>query len=198
METTTRCSICQKSTGAYFCTGCKSYFCMKDLKNHHETLLSELDVIVEDRNEFQEKLNKVAQQNHFSSPLFMQIDDWQRSMTDKVAQAADQVRQQLIEVLDSKRSEVINNFEKFSKDLLHLKETEDLYHDDLTRLQQTLYHLQEALKQLLQVPYIELHTEQSSQISWNRLIYIEEKFIKTVRQPTTGKLSNVTRIIFLN
>ena len=130
-----------KGAGAYFCTGCKAYFCMKDLKNHHGQLITELDILAEDRNALQEKLNKTTGQHHSSNAILAQIEEWQRTTIEKVKQAANQARQQVTTILGSERSKIVTNFEKFSKELVHLKETEDFYHDDLTLLQQMLLQL---------------------------------------------------------
>jgi len=105
---------------------------MKDLKNHHGQLVNELDILVEDRNALQDKLNKMTRENHSPSSVLSQIDEWQRTIIEKVKQAVDQARQQVTRILDSKRSEIAASFEKFSKELVYLKETEDFYHDDLT------------------------------------------------------------------
>ncbi len=183
MATTNRCSMCEKGAGAYFCTGCKAYFCMKDLKNHHGQLVNELDILVEDRNTLQEKLNKVTRQNDSPSPILSQIDEWQRATIEKVKQAANQARQQVTRILDFKHSEIAASFEKFSKELVHLKETEDFYHDDLTRLQQMLLVLNEDLKQLAQPSTIVLHTEQTNQLVWNHLIYVEQKSADATNKP---------------
>ncbi len=174
MAASNRCFACEKAPGAYFCTGCKVYFCMKDLKNHHGQLLHELDVLIEDRNDLQEKINKGNQQNPSANGLLSQIDEWQKVITAKVKQAADRARQQVITILDSKRMEITTKFETFSKELVHMKDTEEFVHDDLTRLQQMIQDLNQDLQQLAHSPSVELHTEQSNQVDWNRLIYVEQ------------------------
>lgn len=69
----------------------------------------------------------------------------------------------------------MTKFETFSKELVHMKETEEFVHDDLTRFQQMIQDLNQDLKQLAYPSSVELRTEQSNQIVWNRLIYIEQK-----------------------
>jgi hypothetical protein len=51
-----------------------------------------LDVLVEDRNDLQEKINKATQQNHSANGLLSQIDKWQKVTMAKVKQAADRAR----------------------------------------------------------------------------------------------------------
>jgi len=158
MAASNRCFTCEKAPGAYFCTGCKVYFCMKDLKNHHGQLLNELDVLVEDRNDLQEKINKDTQQNHSANGLLSQIDEWQKVTIANVEQAADRARQQVTTILNHKRTEITTKFETFSKELVHMKDTEDFVHDDLTRLQQMIQDLDQDLKQFAHLPSVELRT----------------------------------------
>ena len=196
MATSNRCFTCQKASGAYFCAGCKVYFCMKDLRNHHNQLLHELDVLVEDRNELHEQISKGAQQGHSVSGLLAQIDEWQKITVEKVKQAADRVRQQVSIIMNAKQTEITTKFETFSKELVHMKETEEFAHDDLTRLQQMIQDLNQDLKQLAHPPSVELRTEQSNQIDWNRLIYVVQKTSRIEPQvqpkPVIGLISFIT------
>ncbi len=182
MAASNRCFTCEKAPGAYFCTGCKVYFCMKDLKNHHGQLLNDLDVLAEDRNGLQEKINQAIQQNPPPDRLLSQIDEWQKATIEKVKHAADQARQQVNTILNARRSVILSKFEKFSKDLIHLKETEEFVHDDLTRLQGMIQDLNQDLQQLAHPSSIELCTEESNQVVWNCLIYVEQTPTHTQNQ----------------
>jgi vacuolar-type H+-ATPase subunit I/STV1 len=175
MATSEGCSMCEKGAGAYFCIGCKKHFCKKDFHNHRETLNNELYGYIEDRNTLQEKISKPNQQKNICSPLLLQIDEWQQQTIEKVKQAAEQARQQVMQILNSKGTEITSEFEKLSQELIQLKETEDFTEQDLKRLKQTINRLNEDLKQLAQAPTIELHREESQKIAWNCLIYVEDK-----------------------
>jgi len=72
---------------------------MKDLKIHNGQLLHQLDVLVEERNDLQEKINNSTQHKDFRSPLLLQIDEWQKMTMERVKQAAEQARRQVIEVV---------------------------------------------------------------------------------------------------
>jgi hypothetical protein len=155
---------------------------MKDLKNHHGQLLNDLDVLAEDRNGLQEKINQAIQQNPPPDRLLSQIDEWQKATIEKVKHAADQARQQVNTILNARRSVILSKFEKFSKDLIHLKETEEFVHDDLTRLQGMIQDLNQDLQQLAHPSSIELCTEESNQVVWNCLIYVEQTPTHTQNQ----------------
>jgi chromosome segregation ATPase len=192
MATSKQCSMCEKGTGKYFCIGCEEYFCKKDFHNHREILNNELDGFVEDRNTLQEKIAKATQQKNILSPLLLQIDDWQKKMIENVKQAAEQARQHVIRMLNSKQIEINSKFEKFSQELINLKETEDFVEPDLKRLKQTINQLNQDLKHLAQPPEIELHVEESQSVAWDRLIYVVEKtktnyYTKQRQQPEIGE-----------
>jgi hypothetical protein len=168
---------------------------MKDLKNHHGELLNGLDILTGDHNELHDKINKTDQQKHINNPLFKRIDDWQKVTIEKVKQAADQARQQVTTILNSKHLEITAKFETFSKELVHMKETEEFVHDDLTRLQQMNHQLNQDIKQLSQAPTIVLQTEQSDRVAWDRLIYVEQKYtdaekLQPQQQTTTSELTD--------
>jgi len=155
---------------------------MKDLKNHHGKLLNDLDVLAEDRNGLQEKINQATQQNPHPNRLLSQIDEWEKAIIEKVKHAADQARQQVTTILNARRSTILSKFETFLKDLIHMKETEEFVHDDLTRLRGMIQDLNQDLEQLAHLSSIELRTEQSNQVVWNRLIYVEQKSTDTQNQ----------------
>ncbi|CAF1468626.1 unnamed protein product [Rotaria sordida] len=174
-KTTNRCSMCQKEFGTSYCTGCGVYFCTKDFKSHRKILFGEMDVIIEHHNELHDKINKAIQHDDPNSPLFEQIDQWQNMMTEKVNLVAEHTRQQVSQLLNSKRIKITNDFKRFSQELVPLKETENFVEHDLTRLKYIIHQFNHELKQLTRPFTIELHTEQSDRIVWSQLIYAEEK-----------------------
>jgi len=188
MTTSKGCSMCPKRTGTYFCTGCHAHFCKKDFHNHRGMLNNQLDGFVEDRNALQEKITKATQQKDINSPLLSQIDQWQKVTIEKVKQAADQARQHVIQILDSKRVEITSDFEKFSKELIQLRETEDFVEQDLKRLKKTIDQINQDVKKLAQPSEIELHVDESQEIQWNRLIYVVDntKYV-AIQQQRMGK-----------
>jgi len=192
MATSKRCSTCNKGLGPMYCTGCDGYFCSKDFRTHREGMFTEMDKIVEERNRLQDAINNSAQRNDQQSPLIEQINKWENMIIKKVKQAAAQARQQVLDLLDSKRLKMTTEFKGFSQELASLKESEDYVEHDLTRLSQMISQFKQDLKQSTQPTAIELHTEQSDRINWDSLIYVEEKQTFTnyqqPQQQTTSKL----------
>jgi hypothetical protein len=192
MATSKRCSVCKKEMGSINCIGCDAYYCMKCFRTHREGLYTEMDRVVEERNKLQDEINKATQCNDQRSPLIAKINEWQETTIEKIKQVATQARQQVVHLMNCKRVKITTEFQTFSQELAHLKETENFVEHDLTRLKQMIEQLHHDLKQSVQPTTIELHKEQSDGIDWNRVIYVEEQRDRAVnqqRQPeATGKL----------
>jgi hypothetical protein len=164
---------------------------MKDFRTHREGLYTEMDGVVEERNKLQDAINKATQRNDQRSPLIAKINKWEETTIEKVKHVAAQARQQVVQLLNSKQVKITTEFQTFSQELAHLKETEDFVEHDLTRLKQMVEQFHQDLKQSVQPTNIVLRTEQSDGIDWNRIIYVEEKRAQTENQQrrpqATGK-----------
>ena len=70
-----------------------------------------------------------------------------------------------------------------------LQESEDYVEHDLERLNQKINQFKLDVKQSTQPTTIQLHTEQSDQINWATLIYVEEIRLNTAKnnQPIPSK-----------
>jgi hypothetical protein len=68
-----------------------------------------------------------------------------------------------------------NDFNRFSQELINLKQTENFVEHDVTRLKYMIHQFNQELKQLTKPLTIVLHTELSDRLVWSRLIYAEEK-----------------------
>jgi hypothetical protein len=155
---------------------------MKDFRTHREGLYTEMDGVVEERNKLQDAINKATPRNDQRSPLIAKINEWQETIIEKVKHVAAQARQQVVQLLNSKRVKITTEFQTFSQEVAHLKETEDFVEHDLTRLKQMVEQFHQDLKQSVQPTNIVLRTEQSDGIDWNRVIYVEEKRAQTENQ----------------
>jgi chromosome segregation ATPase len=182
--------MCDKGQGTCLCAGCKKHFCFKDFKSHRDMLFNEIEGIIENRNDLQEKINKASQHKDARSPLFAEIDTWQTITIEKVKAAAEQARQQAMKILNSKRTEIKTQFETLSQELIQRKDSENFVEDDIARLKKKIQHLNTDLKSLIQPPAIELHTEQSDQITWNRVIYVENKSVNIAKPSRFSQQSN--------
>jgi predicted RNase H-like nuclease (RuvC/YqgF family) len=175
MASSDRCSVCRKVAGTSICRGCKELFCDDDFKDHRGMLMNKLDELTVDRNDLQEKINKATSQNQSGSSLLSRIDEWQRTTIEKVKQAAEQARQQVLQIMNSKREEITRQFQTMSQEMKELRDTKSVVERDLAQLKQQIDQLNEDLKQLSQLPIVELNMKQSDKIEWRRMIRVEEK-----------------------
>jgi uncharacterized phage infection (PIP) family protein YhgE len=169
------CSVCRKGAGTSICRGCKELFCDDDFKDHRGMLINKLDELTADRNDLQEKINKATSHNQSSSSFLSRIDEWQQATIEKVKQAAEQARQQVSQIINSKREDITRQFQTMSQNMKQLRDTKGVVEHDLARLKQQIEQLNEDLKQLSQPPTVELNVKQSDKIEWHRMICVEEK-----------------------
>ncbi len=191
MATSKRCSVCNKELGPMHCTGCDEYFCWKDYKTHREGMFSMMDKIIEERNRLQDEINNRVQHNDQEDPLIAQIDQWQKNTIEKVKQVAAQARHQASELLNTKRFKINTEFKNFSQELAHLKESENYVEHDLKRLNQMISRFKQDLTQSAQPTTNVLHTEQSDEINWESLIYVDENRVFTNKRRHTAVIGKL-------
>jgi hypothetical protein len=182
MTTSKQCSTCNEDLGSMHCIGCDKYFCWKDFKTHRDGMSTEIDKIVEERNRLQDAIKNAVQSDGQQHPIIEKIDKWHNSIIEKVKQVVEQVRQQAIQLLNAKRIKLDTEFKSFSQELNHLKESKNYVDYDLTRLNKMISQFKQDLTESTQPTTIKLHTEQSSVINWESLIYVEEKQTSTNNQ----------------
>ena len=183
MATIKSCSKCEKGRGTFFCVGCEKYFCKKCHEEHRNDMANQLEGFVEKRNQLYGQITEATKGENFSSPLLIEIENWKTETIRKVEKIAEQAKQRAIELLNLKCKEIKSEFEKFSQELVRLRETEDFVEFDLESLTQVVNQLNQMLKKPREQPEIELCKEQSDRIEWDTLIYIREK------TPVTSKPS---------
>ncbi len=178
------CSKCEKGRGTFHCVGCDAYFCRRCYERHRQEMANQLEGFIGQHNELRQQINKETEEKNFDSPLLIEIEDWQRKTIEKVKKVAEQAKQQIVKLLNSKKTEIKSEFEKFSEELIQLKESEDFLEYDLERLKQTVDQLNQKLRKLSKQPEIELCKEKSHQIEWDTLIYTREKTSFAAPQPS--------------
>ncbi|CAF1450877.1 unnamed protein product [Adineta steineri] len=91
----TLCFQCKKDKITYPCEGCSKYFCLTDLTEHRQILNEELSYVINDYDQFKEKINEQKQnpQNHL---LIKQINLWEIKSIEKIQQKAQEYRELLI------------------------------------------------------------------------------------------------------
>ena len=121
-------------------------------------------------------------------PSFRRIDAWQEDTIQKVKQAAHEARQQALKIMNAKQEEIKGQFQTLSQELERLRETEDVLEQDLSSLKEQIKQLNNGLEKLSQPPAVKLHTEESEQIAWPRMIYVEDRSASSARPPQQPQL----------
>jgi hypothetical protein len=197
MAASKSCSKCEKGRGTFFCVGCEAYFCRRCYEQHRQEMANHLEGFFGHHNELRQQINKETEEKNFDSSLMIEIEDWQTKTIEKVKRVAEQAKQQVVKLLNSKKTEIKSEFEKFSEELIQLKENDDFLEYDLERLKQTVDQLNQKLKELSKQPEIKLCKEQSDQIEWDTLIYIREKTSFAAPQPSPEPIGKfIIRFVF--
>ncbi len=119
-----------------------------------------LEKLTASRNELQAKINNANLDNRSGISILSQIDTWEQKTIQKVQQAADEVRKEVLILVKSKQEEIKNQFQTLSKELDNLRETKSILDQDLTRLEREIARINEDLKQSSQLPTVKLMTNQ--------------------------------------
>ncbi|CAF4587574.1 unnamed protein product [Rotaria socialis] len=167
------CSVCNKLPGKRFCMGCKKYFCSKDFKEHEKQLSIQFDnEIVRSHDELLDMIQKLEKPDDLSSDVFDQIDQWKKLTINKVKQAAERARHELIELLDKRRAAVTKQLEAITKEIRSHREEENFLEDDIARLRTKLNDIQKVLGQFTRKDTKRTIIATNDQIDWDRIIYI--------------------------
>ncbi|CAF3368184.1 unnamed protein product, partial [Rotaria sp. Silwood2] len=170
------CSICNKPSAKFFCTGCKRHFCRKDFKEHEQQLSIKFDnEIVRSHDELLDQIQKLEKSNYLSLDLFDQIEQWKTTTINKVKKAAEKAQNELIELIEKERIIIIKQVEPITKEIRCLREEENFVEYDIDRLRQKINEIQQKLQQFIRKDTNKIIIIDNDQIDWNRLIYIQEQ-----------------------
>ncbi|CAF3303296.1 unnamed protein product [Rotaria socialis] len=170
------CSVCTKPLGKYFCTGCKKYFCPKDFKEHEQQLSIKFDnEVVRSHDELLVQIQKLEKANHFSSDLFIQIEQWKKTTINKVEKAAERARHELGELIDKQRMTITKQLEPIAKEIRSRREEECFVENDIDRLRKKIGDIQRTVEQLNRKDTTKSIIFDNDQIDWNRIIYIRDE-----------------------
>ncbi|UJR07165.1 hypothetical protein I4U23_011453 [Adineta vaga] len=172
MTTIKRCSTCGTISGTCICTGCQSLFCPQHFNDHRYSMTMQMNHLINDCNQLMTKTKGTNQIQRVESSLLARIDNWQKGMMEKVIQIAENTRQQALQLIYRKKSEIIEGIELIGKEIRLRKDVNDFIEHDIERLNIMINNLQQDLNHFIQQP-IELYINNNPQIDWNKLIYVE-------------------------
>ena len=153
-------------------------------------MAAQLELLMGNCNQLAMRTKETIQTQRVASSLLSKIDEWQKITIEKVYQVADNVRQQALQLVRRKKTEITEGVESVGKEILTRQSVGDFVEYDLERLKKVINKLQQDLDQLVRYP-IELHINRSQQINWNNLIYIEHRYpdnlTRHFQAPVSGK-----------
>ncbi|CAF0767853.1 unnamed protein product [Adineta steineri] len=172
MTTSKSCSICGTIAGTCICTGCQSLFCQRHFDDHRRQMTIELERLMHSYHQLGMRTQETIQTERVESALFHEIDQWQNTTMDKVYEVAEHAREQVLQIMRRKKTELIEEIKSIDKEIQIRQSVGDYVEYDLERLKNIINKLQQDLDQFIRRP-IKLHINKTQQIDWKNLVYIE-------------------------
>jgi hypothetical protein len=138
------CSTCQKTSGTFTCCGCRKDFCYRHVAEHRQELNKQMDEVTTNHDQLQQT---IAEQEGQPSchPLMKKIDEWEQQSVNKIHQAADNARKQLLTILDTYRTQVQNDLAHLTTELNKARNEDDYVETDLKEWTEKLDKLKSDL-----------------------------------------------------
>ena len=138
------CSTCQKASGVVSCHGCRRDFCFGHIAQHRQELNAQLDELANNHDELKQS---IAEQDVQPTchPLMKYVDRWEQESINKIHQAADDARKQLLPIVGTYRPEVTDDLVHLTNELVKARQEEDFVETDLNRWREKLDHLRTYL-----------------------------------------------------
>ncbi|CAF1464517.1 unnamed protein product [Adineta steineri] len=140
----TQCFTCNKEKITYPCEGCSKRFCFIHIPEHHQRLNEELHHIIDDYNEFKERINE-QQQNPYNHSLIKQIDQWEILSIEKIKQKAQDCRETIIKSLKLLTNDIEMKFNELNKQIQQLQKENDFNEIELNHLRDQLTKITQEL-----------------------------------------------------
>jgi hypothetical protein len=143
-----RCATCEKAAGTFTCRGCGKDFCLRNTNEHRQELSKQMDEdVIPLHDQLQQSLDQQTKKP-IHHPLIKQIDDWEQLSVEKIHQAADSVREQLIQLINTHASKMKETLERLTQQLKKARDDDQFFETDLKEWMEKL----EVLKKDLVTP----------------------------------------------
>ncbi|CAF3769260.1 unnamed protein product [Adineta steineri] len=144
MANKTQCFTCHRENNTFTCEGCSKRFCAIHLPEHLQRLNEELHHIIDDYNEFKERINE-QKQNSQNHSLIEQIDQWEKISIEKVKQKAQNWRETVIESSQTFINNIEMKFNDLNIQIQQLQKETDFNEVNLNYLRNQLRKITEEL-----------------------------------------------------
>jgi len=129
-QTKNLCSNCGKAADILMCGGCKKDFCSRHETDHREELNKQMIELMKNYDQLQQTISKQQAQPNYH-PLIKQIDAWEHNAIEKIHQAANEARKQLLTVANKHRTKVADTLTLLTQELTDARDEDDYVETDL-------------------------------------------------------------------
>ena len=126
------------------CNGCSKSFCITHYGNHRRLLREELNGIITEQHQFQNRLRQQIGSPELH-PLIQQIKQWEKESINKIQQRANKLRQRLLQLTTVHTQQLSQRFDQLSEQLIDGDTYDSFIEVDLHRWKQTLNDLKTNL-----------------------------------------------------
>ncbi|CAF3524390.1 unnamed protein product, partial [Adineta steineri] len=137
----TQCFTCNKEKITYSCEGCSKRFCFVDLAEHKQILNEELNHIINDFDEFKQRVNEQRQ----NDSLIKQINQWETNSIEIIQQKAQEWRKFVIESSQTCIDEIEMKFNGLSEQIKQIHQENEFNEINLNYLKTELIEITEEL-----------------------------------------------------
>jgi hypothetical protein len=141
----TLCVICNKGRGSFKCEGCLQTFCPKHSNDHRNELSKQFEEIETAHNFAQQTLIQQTEDPR-QHPLLKKIDQWEKESVDKIRQAAEEARNELLKNTVQITANMKQKLKQLSDELRQARDDNDFIETDL---QQWIQKIEELKKEVL-------------------------------------------------
>jgi hypothetical protein len=159
-ETKTSCSICQYEAEIITCRGCEKDFCHSHVAEHRQELTKQMDELTTDHDQLQQTIaDQEAQPD--CHPLMENIKAWEQESINKIHQAADNARRQVLIIVRTCRTQVIHGLGHLTTELNKARNEDGYVETDLKEWTEKLEKLKADLAAAQTIDFNQENTENS-------------------------------------
>jgi hypothetical protein len=163
------CSTCHKAAGILTCRGCEKDFCYRHVTEHRQELNIQMDGLTTNHDQLQQTISDQEAQPT-CHPLIENINAWEKESIDKIHQAADIARKQVLTIITTYRTQVVRELGYLTIELNKARNEDDYVETDLKEWTDKL----DKLKKDLTAPQTIDFNENSTENSWIPKIFIND------------------------
>ncbi|CAF4159267.1 unnamed protein product, partial [Adineta steineri] len=161
-----QCFTCNKEKITYPCKGCLKEFCLMDFMEHQRILNDELNYIINEYNEFKQRING-QKQNPQNDLLIKQIDEWETNSIEIIKHKAQECRKIAMGYLPTAFNDIEKKFTDLSEQIKQIRKENEINLNYLTN------QLREIIQELNNPSKIS--TKKDSQSFINEITNISSK-----------------------